>query len=210
MSYTHDSMKPTNFRKPLCQALPLGSIAKIRAGYQALRGVESSSDGSHFIIQARDVAPDVQINIRNLTRFSPERKPENYLVSQGDILYLAKGVRHFAAWVDKPMEHVLASGAFYILRPQTDIVLPGFLAWWLNQAPVRSALKSRVTGTNLPFVSKQQLEELTISVPPLATQRDVIRINALFQQERLLTEHLIRCREKLVSATCAAACHSKE
>lgn len=202
-------MKHTNSRKPQCVSRVLGAIAQIKAGYQALRGIDSSPEGSHFILQVRDIAPDGQIGISTLTRFTPERRPGNYVVSQGDVLYLAKGIRHYAIWVEKPLENVIASGAFYILQPQIDVVLPGFLAWWLNQIPVRSALKSRVTGTNLPFVSKQQLEDLVISVPPLPTQRAVIRITSLLRQERAIVERLSTCREKLVSAICTAACHSK-
>ena len=190
----------------MVRSLPLSSVAEIQGGFHAPKGINPQTDGTHFIIQARDIDKGFRVKATTLSRFFPERRPDSYLVSQGDVLFLARGAPHFAVLIDTPIKNTLASGAFHVLRPKVGFILPAFLAWWLNQPPAQSFLKSCSSGTNLPFLAKKQLEELIISVPEISTQMAVIRINQLFDREENLSELITKKRAKLASLACSALC----
>ena len=178
----------------------LGKLADIQIGYQVKGRITPQVDGTHQLVQTSDVNPDGEVAWGALAVFTPVRKGvDRYVLRDGDVLFLAKGTRQTAALVVSPPPHALAVSTFCILRVrEVADVLPGYLAWFLNVA-ARDQLATIVRqGVTIPFVPKEALADLTITLPDHATQRRVAELDRLARREKQLTLELLEQRARLV------------
>jgi hypothetical protein len=182
-------------------------IAEIRSGYQFRGKVEASDDPNVAVIQIKDlgdrlnVRPGEMITIQldDLVRVRLEN-PEPHFVRSGDVLFLSRGQRQIAVVISEPVTATIATGYFFVLRPDTNKVRPGFLAWFINQAEFQEMLRPLSRGTHMPLVSKSDFQDLLITLPPLAVQEKILELQNLFDRERELTSALQHKRGELVQA----------
>jgi hypothetical protein len=177
----------------------LGLLAEIRSGYPFRSSVPAQARGTVRVIQIKDVDPEHGIRIQDLASIDLDR-PGSYLVRQGDLLYLARGERPFAVVVSEPIESAIATGFFFIVRPDPHRVRPDYLAWWLNGADFLAEIRRRQRGTQMRLVSKADFQEMTVPVPPLETQDRIAALDGLLRRERRLLDALQRTRAALVAA----------
>lgn len=64
-----------------------------------------------------------------------------------------------------------------ILRPGTRSVNSRWLMWWLNTPQVRQQVDSHATGTTRRRISRRNLKQLRLPLPPVPEQRRIV--NAL-------------------------------
>jgi hypothetical protein len=181
----------------------LGALAELQIGYQARGRIEPDPESPYRVLQVRDV--DDRVDWTGVVTFRPERQPDRYRVREGDILVPSRGGNPVAVLLDHVPGPTLAAGNFYILRVRRKGVLPGYLAWYINQAPAQTFLRSRSQGTNIAMVAKADLEELEVPVPALAIQEKVVRVAALQRRERELLRDLEERRGQLIQAVCLKA-----
>lgn len=84
--------------------------------------------------------------------------PEKYGTRERDVLFLALSHRLFAAAITEPLRHTVATGYFFILRLKTDTIRACYLAWYINQPPFQSVLRTTMKGTHQPLVSRKDVE----------------------------------------------------
>lgn len=186
----------------------ISKIAEVQIGYQPKASVQPHPNGTHRLIQVKDVRPDGKLNPIGLFRIVPEREPDKYLVTRGDVLFLARGWRNFAVAIREWMENTLAAGTFYIIRIRaTSDLLPEYLAWYINQPSTQAILKSRAQATNIPLVTKAVFETLEIAIPPLPIQQTTVELDSLARKEQALLAKLAIKRRQLISAVCMDAIH---
>jgi restriction endonuclease S subunit len=188
----------------------LKSIVDIQVGYQAKARIKERVRGTHRLIQSKDFDPLHRLQIEGLTTFLPERNPEIYSVGKEDILFQARGVEHFAHCIEDDLQNTLAAGSFYILRMQSEDLLPQYLAWWLNQSKAQAWLRAQARGTGISFISKHTLSRLQVRIPPLSVQNKVVKIVTLANREQFLLERLAQTRSGLVKAACLKAIQEQE
>lgn len=186
-------------------SIALSKFAHVQPGYLSRGRVRVASDGTHRLIQAKDVSADAGVRVSDAVRFHPERKPELYRVSRGDILLAARGHDHRAHLITEDLADTLASSVFHILRPQTDRVLPGYLAWWLNLPAVQAEIDAGSYGTGIDYLSRDTLESLSVPVPTLAVQHQIERVIALWEKQKTLQTYLATKREQYIHAICRQA-----
>lgn len=181
----------------------LGKIAVLRAGYPFRSSIERDPDGTVALIQGRDVdaarlriAPDqdglTQISargIRNLTE---------HLLQPGDVILMARGPRNYAVPIPETSGQAIVPGSFHVLRPDEKLVLPAFLAWWLNQDASQAFMQANNSGTTIPMISLDVLRALPVQLPPLDVQRRVAELNSLIEQEHNLMNELSAARRDLL------------
>jgi Type I restriction modification DNA specificity domain len=185
-------------------SVQLRSIAHVQPGYLSRTGVRSVPTGTHRLLQARDVSLRHGLRMDAAVRFTPERNPDLYRVSRGDILLTARGQDHQAFLVDVTLPDVLASSVFYIIRPRED-VLPGYLAWWLNQPDTKAALEFESRGTGIGYIARPLMEHISVVVPPLEVQRQIVEAMDLWQRQQSIQARLDQQREHLIHAICRQA-----
>jgi restriction endonuclease S subunit len=177
----------------------LKNIAEIQIGYQARGRIEPNPGGAFHIIQVKDFDHQNELMLDTIYRTDVERDPEKYRVQTGDVLFVSRGFHNFAVAIDLPLENTLASNTFYILRVDAQRILPGYLAWTINQSQCQ--LKAMTQAQNIPLIPKAAFERLEIDLPPLSVQHKVLKLLELMKQERDLNEK----RADLIQAACIHA-----
>jgi restriction endonuclease S subunit len=184
--------------------MKLKKIAKIQSGYINRGKIEAAENGSCFLMQAKNVDGE-QFSYRTdaLVRFNPRLSGKDWFLEHGDILFMARGARNYALLIDKIPDSVLAAACFFIVRVSNSEVLPEYLWWYLNQAPVEGYLK-RFSGrsVHMPVVRRAVLETIDVPIPSIAVQQQVADINALMTKEQGLYQKLAEKRKYLITEIC--------
>jgi restriction endonuclease S subunit len=179
----------------------LKTLADIRFGYQFRGKVEADPTGNVRVIQIKDIEAQRKIHLDGLVSVNLDR-PDPYLTRYGDVLFLARGHRHYAVVVPETLPNIIATGYFFILRPDIYTVLSEYLEWAINQSDFQQSLRPFVKGTHMPIVSKADFEELEIFVPPLEMQKRIVALSSMLDGERRLAEEIQKRREILINAVC--------
>ena len=174
-------------------------IAEIRTGYQFRGKVEAADDANVAVIQIKDIDDRLKVRVEDLLPVKLDN-PEPYLVTQGDVLFLSRGHRQYAALVSEPVRNTVATGYFFILHPDQDMTRSDFLAWSINQPAFQDSLRPFTRGSHMPLVSRSDFQDLTITLPAMAVQDRILALQQLIDRERELTTALQMKRGKLVEA----------
>ena len=188
-----------------CPWVPLSELVHIQPGYLSRGRVHSVPDGTHRLLQAKDVSADGGVRLENAIRFHPERRPELYQVSRRDVLVIARGQEHRAHCIDEDLPNTLAAFSFYVLRPDLSRILPGYLAWWLNLPPTQAQLSAVSRGTGIRYIRRQALGNLRIQVPTLTVQHEIERVLKLWHKVKSIRRQLDEQREQYIQLVCQHA-----
>lgn len=182
-------------------------IAEIQIGYQGRGRLEYDPAGGVCLLQMRDLEDDGRVrDASRLLRVAAEgESPERYGVRDGDVVFQARGSRNRAFVLRGVPPSTLASNHFYILRMRSDIMLPPFLAWALNQSPAQAHLGGMTQGTTTMLVPKDAFTTLSVAVPPPDVQRAIVQLAALREKEAQTVQNLERKRDILLRALCMRA-----
>jgi len=101
--------------------------------------------------------------------------------------------------------NVLAASTFYILRVNMSLVVPGYLAWWLNLPGVQSVIDTESGGTYISFIRRPALENLSVLVPALEVQHEIERVLGLWRERNALRARIDAKRETYIQAVCQQA-----
>lgn len=188
----------------------LNEIADIRNGYQ-FRGKVKPAElaagaaarmppGVVPVIQIKDINTDRRLQTDDLVLVKIVGDQAKYEAHQGDVLFLARGHRLFATAITEPISSAIATGYFYILRPKMKNILPRYLAWYINQPPFQTVLRTFMKGTQQPLVSRKDIEDLEVQIPPLSVQQAIVELDDLEVIEQRLLAALQQKRSQLVQA----------
>jgi restriction endonuclease S subunit len=120
-------------------------------------------------------------NVQSLTgdligfhpKYGKEIRSRSKVFKKGDILY--GRLRPYLNKVYLADEFILegiCSGEFYVLKPNTEKILPNFLRATLASQYVQQYVQNLETGSALPRLQLQDLLEIEIPLPPLEIQQD--------------------------------------
>jgi hypothetical protein len=190
--------------------IAISEVAEIRTGYQVREGLQATSNGTHLVVQAKDIDDknDHLLITENLDRLTPSRDASPYLIRNGDVLFLSRGRRQFATLVEGLLD-VLPTVAlyyFFILRPKAGLVDPAYLAWVINETDAQEYLARVSSGTTMPFVTKRSFSSLEVEIPTIERQISIGKLHGLARRERMLLRRLEQQRSSLVQSVCRTLC----
>lgn len=184
--------------------MKLKEISDIHSGYITRKKIDAASDGSHYLLQAKNVDGDqLSYEIQELIRFHPALSRNDRPLEKGDLLFMARGAHNFTILLEDLPKPALAAACFFIVRVSSQEILPGYLGWYLNQVPVEHYLLAH-SGRNvhMPVVRRAVLENIPVPVPPLEQQAKIAGLNALMLKEMNLLQQLGQKRKELITAAC--------
>jgi hypothetical protein len=115
----------------------------------------------------------------------------------GQLILAGKGLRHFA-WLYRPeLGPMVASSSFFVIEPDPRRVLPEYLTVYLNMPRMKALYQTLGAGTNIPSIRKSELANVRILLPQLETQRQIVQLTRLHQQEISLMESLMAKKKAL-------------
>ncbi|MGP8288785.1 restriction endonuclease subunit S [Vreelandella zhanjiangensis] len=183
----------------------LQSIAAIQPGYPFRGKLELDSNGDAFVVQYRHLVVGetlIDKQGKTLDRVTlPGRKRPEYLCP-GDILFMAKGTRNGAAVIRELPHNTVCTPNFYHIRltPSACNVIPEFLAWQLNHVDAQRYFAMCSQGSAAPSITKSQLGNLPIVVPPIEQQTLMVKLADAATREQQLLNQLIENRQRMIDA----------
>lgn len=188
--------------------MKIKDIADIHTGYPFRSKIEHDPKGDFRVIQISDVKDGRTLNPDDLISLDTDRDPRDYFVSKDDVLFLTRGQKLFATAITEPLDHTIVVSYFVIVRPDTDRVDPRFLAWTMNQEPFQEALSPFIRGSHMPMVSRKDVAQMPITLPPLETQQTIVELDQLHQREQSLLQQIQHRRHELITALCLSAANN--
>lgn len=188
----------------------INEFARIQVGYQARERIQPNLDGSHVLLQAKDINNSGEIDWDSLIRFFPKSSMSKAQLQNGDVIFLAKGYENTSISVTHLAENVLASNSFYILRINQAFIIPDYLSWWINQAPAQEYIKLNRGGSYLPFLSVTALSQLEVPIPSLEKQRTIAKIETLRKKEIFLLDSYLSKKNAWINKICVNSLGKEE
>lgn len=179
--------------------ITISKIASISSGMTFRDRVENSVSGDCMVIQPKDIDKDTleiqQTAHKIVSKFSVSQ--EKQLLSNGDILFAAKGNVNYAVTF-KGEHKAVATALFFIIRLRPECgFLPDFVAWYLNQSPIQSELHGSKAGTSVSNVNLDSLKSLEIPQISISAQHRYLNIHRLWQDERETTLKILKMKETM-------------
>ncbi len=189
----------------------LGTLAECCVGYPFRGAIDSVASSSVAVVQMKDVSPGSAVNWEAVVRTDLTGRREPDWLVPGDILFVARGNHYYAAALSVVPKTAVCGPHLYHLRlKRGKAVLPGFLAWQINQPPIQRLLRQAAEGSNQLSIRRAELEALPIGVPSLADQEHIVRMAETAARERALLDKLILNRERQLSALAFALAGAAE
>ena len=181
----------------------LFDIAEIRPGHPIRGTITPVANASTYVVQVRDADTSGEIRTKEMitTELSGRKQPDWLL--QGDILFVAKGAKHFAVCVKQLPAQTVCSPNFFIVRIKSEhsaTVLPEFISWQLNQIPAQRYFKANAEGSMYVSIRRKVLEDVPITLPSIEKQAQLVALHASAVKEQKILQKLITNRQQQLDA----------
>lgn len=170
-------------------------ITDIRFGFY----IQPEEEGNIPYLQVRQFDEEGLLKEESDEYIKLDKKSEQHLLKDGDVLFVGKGNRLFAWCYREKAGTYVASSIFFVLRPNQKIIYPEYLSAILNAPQTKLAFQQIGGGTNIFSIRKSELGAFEISLPPMDKQIKIAAIFELHQKEIALTHHLLTEKHNLYS-----------
>ena len=106
----------------------------------------------------------------------------------GDVLFSGIGTIGKVALVDIEPKNWNCSESVFILKPKKDILIPKYLVYILQSNSLTSQFLKQSVGSTLQGVRMSTLSNISIPIPPLPVQEEIVRILDKFTAD--VNEHI--------------------
>jgi hypothetical protein len=206
----------------------LGDIAEILPGYSTGTSLVHDPNGTHQVVLSKHLIPGLAYSYREEDAFrirpssasgrsSPETQWRNisrYELQRGDVLFMSRGTRNLASFIEKLPGRSIAPVSFFIIRFRkpdllsgTDSTDPAYLTWYLNSPRAQNEIANIRTGAGTPIVQRSAFYELEVPIPAVTVQRHIGALSESMVRERLLHHRLTDAVARGHDATSAAIAH---
>ncbi len=175
-------------------------LATVQMGYSFRSRLEASEGGGVSVIQMKDLLDDNTVSCDGLVKINMEAVKEHHLAQKGDLVFRSRGhVTTAAVLLEDPDKAVVAAPLLRIRVTKPDKVLPEYLNWYISQRDAQVFLTSRAKGTVQKMISKQAIEDLEVSLPPLEQQKNIVELASLSAREQIILNTLAKKRKQYIS-----------
>jgi len=179
--------------------LNLKNIATIQMGYSFRTRLDFMDQGQISVVQMKDLNDENCVDCKDLVLVDMNTVKKHHLVRPGDIVFRSRGQVTTAAILIEDPGPAVVSAPLLRIRVDQNVVLPDYLVWYINHPSSQALLASRAKGTSLKMISKQALESLEVTVPPIEKQRAIAELAALANEEQRLLKKIAGCRSYYIS-----------
>lgn len=94
----------------------------------------------------------------------------------GDVLFSGTGtVGRTAVIKTKPLNWNIKEGV-YVIKPNQKVIDSGYLSYLLNSSEIVKEYSRKIVGSPVVSLPMSELRKLQIPIPPLAVQKEIVRI----------------------------------
>lgn len=183
----------------------LGSISCLNFGLYH----KAHPDGDLPYLQVSQFDATDQLRLSPWESFLPSTpQTEAAALKPGQLILAAKGFRHFAWTYQAQFGPMVPSSVFFVIEPDPNLVLPAYLATYLNMPRSKALFQTLGAGTNIPSIRKGELANLRIPLPPLDVQQKIAELTYLHQQELALIKDLVARKADLYQSALNQLIHA--
>lgn len=166
--------------------------ADVRPGFSAKGAISNDPKGTLQVITAQHITKGevYRYSEDHVLRISPPKFYEKYLVVAGDVLFMSRGSNNYAVLIESVPDPTIAPLTFFIIHPKHN-VLPEYLAWYLNQEMMKAKLNEIRAGAGTSMIPSKEFRELSIQLPPMATQEKIAELARLQMREKQLLQQFV-------------------
>ena len=181
--------------------IKIKKLATVQMGYSFRSRLEASEGGGVAVIQMKDLLDDNTVGCGDLVKIDMKTVKEHHLAQKGDLVFRSRGhVTTAAVLLEDPGKAVVAAPLLRIRVTKPDKVLPEYLNWYISQRDAQIFLTSRAKGTVQKMISKQTIEDLEVSLPPLEQQKNIVELASLSAREQIILNTLAEKRKQYIGA----------
>ncbi|NQZ06160.1 MAG: restriction endonuclease subunit S [Algicola sp.] len=190
--------------------MKLKEIVTIQAGHPFRGKITESKTGEHFVVQMKDVSPDGalgELDWENLTCTELQGRKAPVWLSQGDTLFVARGGRNHAVYINHVPKPVVCAQLFFLLRIEPQVrgkIQPEFITWLINNRQSQRYFEVDAQGVTQSYaqrnITRGVLEEMPVIMPPLEEQRKIVFLFETAKRERQAHLALIDNRQYELNA----------
>lgn len=183
--------------------MKLKEIAEIRTGLVLSRKKATLSDTVrvHYKqITLKSFNHTTSLTRNNLDAFvSTENIPTTYISQVGDVVVrLREPVT--AVYIDENTKGMIIPSLMAIIRVQSSMIDSEFLAYYINASTTQKMLEKEIKGTSIAAIKTKDLEDIDVVLPPLDTQKNIVEVMKLSENEIDLLEKLKKEKQQLSQA----------
>jgi hypothetical protein len=178
----------------------LKQFAIVQMGYSFRSRLEVIESGNVAVIQMKDLSPNNRVVCGGLDRTDMDVVKDHHLAQKGDLVFRSRGrVTTSAILAEDPGRVLVAAPLLRIRITQPERILPDYLNWFISQPEAQRFLASRQEGSSVNMISRAELEDLPVWIPPLEKQHHIVELAALSARESKLLQTLAQKREQYFS-----------
>jgi type I restriction enzyme M protein len=159
----------------------LGEIAELMYGFTA----SAEEVGEARFIRITDINEDGTLNKDTAKYISVTDENKGYLLQEGDLLVARTGATYGKTLYFEGDEKSLFASYLIRLRFSKDVVLPKYYWYFAHSNDYWMQAKSLMTGGGQPQFNGNALKQISLYVPPLEIQHEIV---ARIEHERLIVE----------------------
>jgi restriction endonuclease S subunit len=183
----------------------ISQFAEIKSGYLFKEGLKSDKEGNVSVVQLKDVNDRGVLNSNEFQRITLNKIDTGNFLTVGDVLLKAKTNHPVSVVIKEQLSNTIATAHYFIISVKKADVLPGYLAWYLNQRPAQIYFDKNAGGTRIQVINKQTLSDLEVVIPDLKTQEKIEKIYELHQREQNLVDAIKEKKHGLILAQLLSA-----
>jgi restriction endonuclease S subunit len=163
----------------------LKDIAFVTTGYSFRNAIKNDPYGNIAVLQAKDIKDNIQINKSLLDTIQLPPSSKSSLIKSGDVVLSSRG--NYRAAVIETSNDIVASSSVFVIHDINPCVDPFFLAIYFNSPEGQASLTKITSGGSIKSLLKQHLEHVTIPLPSISKQRQIVTLyKNIALQKRLL------------------------
>ncbi len=181
----------------------LCNVAEIRSGHPFRGSIEPDGNSDVHVVQVRDTQATGEIVQSKMIKTTLTSKKQPDWLRRGDVLFVAKGAKHYSAFVEVLPKKTVCSPHFFLIRIKSEFrksVTPEFICWQLNQLPAQRYFRKSAEGSLYLSVRREILEHAPITMLPIEKQRQLMAMHHCAMKEQKVLRQLIENRQQQLDA----------
>ena len=177
----------------------LCEVADVFSGYPFRGAIPANENGDVHVVQVRDTRNTGEIIKDQVVKATLSGKKTPNWLRPGDMLFIAKGVKHFSALVEDLPVKTVCSPHFFLIRVKSEYqnrVKPEFICWQLNQLPAQRYFSTIAEGPLHSSIRKQVLENTPLKLLDIKEQQIIANMHKCAIKERSALFQLIENIDK--------------
>jgi hypothetical protein len=178
----------------------LDEIAEFASSHTFRSRLENAPGGTVYVLQLRDVRLGKNLPWDDVLRIQ-ELPGRNHLLYPSDLLFSMRGSNYSIFFLYEVRNATIASSQFFRIRIKTiasNLILPEFLAWQLNQKPAKSYYAARETGSTVRSIRMSEIRTMPIVIPPIKRQRELLQLGERITEQNALLRNITKYNQDIL------------